>query len=137
MIENLLRNVDGDQVLPENIVAMAHWQPEPGEITIPFKFARVILQDFTGVPVVVDLAAMRSAIARLGADPRRVNPLIPVDLVIDHSVQVDAFGTPDAFRYNVEKEYERNRERYTLLKWVQQSSLTSGWCHPGLGSSIR
>jgi len=133
MLESLLRNVDGYQVLPEDVIALARWQPEPGEINVPLKLARVILQDFTGVPGVVDLAAMRSAMARLKADPKRINPLVPVDLVIDHSVQVDHFGTPDAFRLNVAKEYERNRERYTLLKWAQRSLTNFRVVPPGAG----
>ncbi|MBI4236695.1 MAG: aconitate hydratase, partial [Chloroflexi bacterium] len=93
MLESLLRNVNEYDVRSEDVAALARWQPEPGEINIPLKLARVILQDFTGVPTVVDLAALRSAMARLGADPKRINPLVPVDLVIDHSVQVDYFGS--------------------------------------------
>ena len=133
MLESILRNVDGYQVLPGDVEALARWQPEPGEINVPLMLARVVLQDFTGVPVAVDLAAMRSAMARLGADPERINPLVPADLVIDHSVQVDVFGTRDAFRYNVEKEYERNGERYTLLKWAQRSLANFRVVPPGAG----
>jgi aconitate hydratase len=133
MLESLLRNEDGYQVTQEDILALARWQPEPGEINVPLKLARVILQDFTGVPAVVDLAAMRDAVARRGGDPERINPVVPADLVIDHSVQVDAFGTAYAFFYNVEKEYERNRERYLLLKWGQQALKNFRVVPPGHG----
>ncbi|MGH7352886.1 MAG: aconitate hydratase AcnA [Candidatus Methylomirabilales bacterium] len=133
MLESLLRNVDRYQVLPEDVVALARWRAEPGETNVPLKLARVVLQDFTGVPAVVDLAAMRSAMARLEADPGKINPLVPADLVIDHSVQVDFFGTANAFRSNVEKEYERNRERYTLLKWAQRSLTNFRVVPPGAG----
>ena len=109
MLESLLRNVNGYDVREEDVRALAGWQPEPGEITVPLRLARVILQDFTGVPAVVDLAALRSAMARAGADPSVINPVVPVDLVIDHSVQVDFFGTAYALAGNVEKEYERKR----------------------------
>ncbi len=101
---------------------LAGWKAEsPAQVELPFKPARVILQDFTGVPAVVDLAAMRSAMVRMGADAKRVNPLIPVDLVIDHSVQVDQFGSRYALYYNAEREFERNRERYEFLKWGQKA----------------
>ncbi len=133
MLESLLRHEDGYQVTREDIEALARWQPDPGEINVPLKLARVILQDFTGVPAVVDLAAMRDAVARRGGDPKRINPVVPADLVIDHSVQVDAFGTAYAFFYNVEKEYERNRERYLLLKWAQQALKNFRVVPPGTG----
>ncbi|WP_038056397.1 aconitate hydratase AcnA [Thermus amyloliquefaciens] len=133
MLESLLRNEDGYQVTREDIEALARWQPEPGEINVPLKLARVILQDFTGVPAVVDLAAMRNAVAERGGDPKRINPVVPADLVIDHSVQVDAFGTAYAFFYNVEKEYERNRERYLLLKWAQNALENFRVVPPGTG----
>ena len=104
----------------EDVAALATWQPGgDSDIEIPFMPGRVLLQDFTGVPAVVDLAAMRDAMAELGGDPARINPLVPADLVIDHSVQVDRFGTSDAFAFNVEREYERNGERYQLLRWAQ------------------
>ncbi len=103
------------------------------EAEIPFMPARVILQDFTGVPAVVDLAAMRDAMADLGGDPARVNPLVPADLVIDHSVQVDQFGTPAAFAFNVEREYERNGERYQLLRWAQTAFRDLRVVPPGTG----
>ena len=101
LLESLLRNANGYDILAEDVVALARWQPDPGEINVPMKLARVILQDFTGVPAVVDLEAMRSAMTRLQADPSRINPLVPVDLVIDHSVQVDVFGSAAAFLSNV------------------------------------
>jgi aconitate hydratase len=122
LLENLLRREDGRQVTREHIEAVLCWDPaRVPEREIPFMPARVLLQDFTGVPAVVDLAAMRDAVRSLGGDPNRINPLQPADLVIDHSVQVDAFGTPDAFRINVEHEFERNRERYAFLRWGQQA----------------
>ncbi|MGQ9649233.1 MAG: aconitate hydratase AcnA [Phycisphaerae bacterium] len=121
LLENLLRNVDGFQVTAEDVTRLAGWSPKPAEVEVPFKPGRVILQDFTGVPALVDLAAMRAALKRLGGDPRRINPEVPCDLIIDHSVQVDAFGAPEALRINQEIEFERNRERYTFLKWGQQA----------------
>ncbi len=133
MLESLLRNVNGYDVLREDVEALARWQPTPGEINVPLKLARVVLQDFTGVPAVVDLAAMRSAMARMGADPKRINPVVPVDLVIDHSVQVDLFGTTGALQFNVGREYERNRERYMLLKWAQDSIDNFRVVPPGAG----
>src|SRR5215210_2559487 len=120
LLENLLRNEDGVGVRKEDVEALASWdhQAEPSK-EIAFTPARVVLQDFTGVPCVVDLAAMRDAMADLGGDPAKINPLVPVELVIDHSVQVDVFGTRDAFRINAEKEFERNKERYAFLRWGQ------------------
>jgi len=122
LLENLLRHEDGVTVRVEDIAAVAQWEAaaEP-QTEIAFYPARVLLQDFTGVPAVVDLAAMREAVARLGGDPRRVNPMQPVELVIDHSVQVDAFGQPQAWQINSELEYQRNRERYIFLRWGQQA----------------
>ena len=122
LLENLLRCEDGRLVTPGNIEALARWDPEAKvRDEIAFTPARVLLQDFTGVPAVVDLAAMRDGVARLGGDPGRVNPVQPVELVIDHSVQVDHFGTPDAFRLNAELEFARNRERYAFLRWGQNA----------------
>ena len=120
LLENLLRNEDGVGVRKEDVEALASWdhKAEPSK-EIAFTPARVVLQDFTGVPCVVDLAAMRDAMADLGGDPGKINPLVPVELVIDHSVQVDVFGTRDAFRINAEKEFERNKERYAFLRWGQ------------------
>ena len=120
LLENLLRNENGLSVRRQDIEALARWNPKAEPDTeIAFTPARVLLQDFTGVPCVVDLAAMRDAMADLGGDPAKINPLIPCELVIDHSVQVDDFGTPGAFANNTKLEYERNRERYTFLRWGQ------------------
>jgi aconitate hydratase A / 2-methylisocitrate dehydratase len=119
MIENLLRREDGVIVSTEQVEALARWNGKPGEREISFMPARVLLQDFTGVPVVADLAVMRDAIKRLGGDPKKINPLQPADLVIDHSVQVDSFGSADAFATNARLEFERNRERYLFLRWGQ------------------
>ena len=122
MLESVLRNCDGAAVTAEDVKTLAHYNAQsPAQVEIPFKLARVVMQDFTGVPAVVDLAAMRSAAKRLGGDPKKINPLIPVDLVIDHSVQVDYYGTPDALRLNSEVEFERNQERYEFLRWGQQA----------------
>ncbi len=120
LLENLLRNEDGVAVRREDIEALARWDhaAEPSQ-EIAFTPARVVMQDFTGVPAIVDLAAMRDAMADLGGDPARINPLVPAELVIDHSVQVDIFGTRDAFRVNAEREFERNQERYAFLRWGQ------------------
>jgi aconitate hydratase len=122
LLEAVLRSCDGYQVTEQDVKNLAAWDAEsPAKLEIPFKPSRVVLQDFTGVPAVVDLAAMRSAMQRLGGDPRKINPLIPVDLVIDHSVQVDRFGSLDALQSNVELEFQRNRERYEFLRWGQKS----------------
>jgi aconitate hydratase len=120
LLENVLRNEDGVAVTKEDVEALATWdaKAEPSN-ELAFTPARVVMQDFTGVPAVVDLAAMRDAMADLGGDPSKINPLVPAELVIDHSVQVDAFGTRDAFRINAEKEFERNQERYAFLRWGQ------------------
>ncbi len=118
LLEAVVRNCDGETVTEDDIKTLAGWQPsDPGNSEVPFLPARVILQDFTGVPAVVDLAAMRSTLERLGGDPERINPAVPVDLVIDHSVQVDVFGTPLALSRNAEIEFARNRERYEFLRW--------------------
>jgi aconitate hydratase len=122
LLEAALRNCDGRSTTEGDIAALARWNAKsPGTKEVPFLPARVILQDFTGVPAVVDLAAMRGAMARLGGDPARINPAVPVDLVIDHSVQVDVFGTPLALKRNAEIEFERNRERYEFLRWGQKA----------------
>jgi aconitate hydratase len=122
LLEAVLRNCDEKVVMKEDVENLAKWNAEaPAKVEIPFKPSRVVLQDFTGVPAVVDLAAMRSAMGRLGGDPKKINPLIPVDLVIDHSVQVDRFGSREALKTNVEIEFERNRERYEFLRWGQQA----------------
>ena len=134
LLENLLRNEDGRNVTPASIEALARWDAnaEPAR-EISFLPARVVLQDFTGVPCVVDLAAMRDAMTAMGGDPNKINPLQPVELVIDHSVQVDAFGTPDAFRTNVAREFERNRERYVFLRWGQSALANFKVVPPGTG----
>ena len=120
LLEAVLRTADGYEVMPQDVERLARWSPQMSEpFEVPFKPGRVILQDFTGVPAVVDLAAMRAAMARLGGKPDRINPIVPVDLVIDHSVQVDQFGSAFALFYNAEREFERNRERYEFLKWGQ------------------
>jgi aconitate hydratase len=122
LLESALRNNDGYAVTDDDVEKLLTWSPKTaGTTEIAFKPARVILQDFTGVPAVVDLAAMRSALHRAGKDHRKVNPQVPCDLVVDHSVQVDYFGSPDALEKNVEREFERNRERYELLKWGQSA----------------
>jgi aconitate hydratase len=120
MLESLLRNAGGKFVSQEDVEDLASW-PESVGGELAYLPARVVMQDFTGVPAVVDLAAMRSAMANVGGDPSRINPLVPTDLVIDHSVQVDAFGSPAALQFNAEREFERNRERYEFLKWGQQA----------------
>jgi aconitate hydratase len=134
LLEAVLRNCDGYQVTEADVKALAAWNaPAPAKVEIPFKPARVVLQDFTGVPCVVDLAAMRSAMKRLGGDPKKINPLIPVDLVIDHSVQVDAFGSSRALEENVRLEFERNRERYEFLRWGQKALANFRAVPPNVG----
>ena len=136
LLENALRHTvasDGP-VSADDVRALAAWDPSAsGEVELPFMPGRVILQDFTGVPCVVDLAAMRDAVAEMGGDPSRINPLVPADLVIDHSVQVDQYGTEAAFLINVEREYERNGERYALLRWAQQAFDNFRVVPPGTG----
>ncbi len=136
LLENALRHAGRGIVTSSDVETLAGWRPGAGgtsEVEIPFMPSRVILQDFTGVPAVVDLAVMRDAMADLGGDPARVNPLVPADLVIDHSVQVDRFGTPGAFAFNVEREYERNGERYALLRWAQTAFSDLRVVPPGTG----
>jgi len=134
LLENLLRHEDGFAVTAEDILALARWDPrQPPEREIAFMPARVLLQDFTGVPAIVDLAAMRDAMAELGGDPKTINPLQPVELVIDHSIQVDAFGTPEAFRLNQELDYQRNGERYAFLKWGQRAFANFQVVPPNMG----
>jgi aconitate hydratase len=134
LLENLLRNAGTKFASEEDVRALAMWGQKPLDVReFAFSPARVILQDFTGVPAVVDLAAMRSAIGREGGDPSMVDPLVPVDLVIDHSVQVDAFATRGAFAFNVDREYERNHERYSLLRWAQQAFAGFRVVPPGMG----
>ncbi|MGH9796483.1 MAG: aconitate hydratase, partial [Candidatus Acidiferrales bacterium] len=134
LLENLLRNEDGRFVRPESIQALARWNPTAkAEKEISFLPARVVMQDFTGVPAVVDLAAMRDAMKRMGGDAARINPLFPTELVIDHSVQVDHFGSANAFGLNVEVEYLRNRERYEFLRWGQKAFSNFAVVPPGTG----
>jgi aconitate hydratase len=134
LLENVLRHAGGGVVGEADVRVLAGWRPGSGiTAELPFMPARVILQDFTGVPAVVDLAAMRDAMADLGGDPARVNPLVPADLVIDHSVQVDHYGTADAFALNVAREYERNGERYQLLRWAQRAFRGLRVVPPGTG----
>ena len=134
LLENLLRTENGRTVRREDIEALARWQPkaEPSR-EIAFTPSRVLMQDFTGVPAVVDLAAMRDAIKKMGGDPRKINPLQPAELVIDHSVQVDDFGNPQAFGTNVDMEYARNKERYAFLRWGQKSFRNFKVVPPGTG----
>src|SRR6185295_3313033 len=133
LLENLLRHAGG-VVDAADVETLASWRPGvAAEAEIPFMPSRVIMQDLTGVPAVVDLAVMRDAMADLGGDPSRVNPLVPADLVIDHSVQVDRFGTGDAFAFNVEREYQRNGERYQLLRWAQAAFRDLRVVPPGTG----
>ena len=136
LLENMLRGsaTQPELVSADHVRALATWDPSaPGEAELPFMPARVILQDFTGVPCVVDLAAMRDAVADIGGDPSRINPLVPADLVIDHSVQVDQFGSDAAFLINVDREYERNAERYALLRWAQHAFKDFRVVPPGTG----
>jgi len=134
VLEALLRTCDGYEVTEADIRSLATWHAaKPAETEIPFKPARVVLQDFTGVPCVVDLAAMRAAMKRLGGDPRKINPLVPVDLVIDHSVQVDFFGAADSLARNVDIEFERNAERYAFLRWGQQAFQNFRVVPPAIG----
>ena len=134
LLENLLRTEDGANITADHIRALAGWDPTADpNIEIQFTPARVIMQDFTGVPCVVDLATMREAMADLGGDPAKINPLAPAELVIDHSVIADVFGAPDAFERNVELEYERNRERYQFLRWGQTAFDEFKVVPPGTG----
>jgi aconitate hydratase len=133
LLENLLRHEDGRIITAEDVLALARWSGAGEAHEIAFMPARVVMQDFTGVPAVVDLAAMRSAMHRMGGDPMKINPVVPVDLVIDHSVQVDVFGTPDAYEKNVELEYQRNVERYTFLRWAQSAFREFRIVPPGMG----
>jgi aconitate hydratase len=134
VLESVLRNCDGEKVRRKDVEALANWNAKsPANEEIPFVVARILLQDFTGVPLVVDLAAMRSAVKRLGRDPKIIEPLVPVDLVVDHSVQVDFFGSTRALELNLDMEFKRNRERYQFLKWGQQAFKTFQLIPPGIG----
>src|SRR5690625_2232054 len=137
LLENLLRNEDGRLVTAEHVTALAQWDPTGESSTeIPYTPARVLMQDFTGVPCVVDLVGMRDAMADLGGDPRKINPLIPTELVIDHSAIADVFNQPDAYLVNAQREFKRNEERYQLLRWAGQAFVdflvvppNTGICH--------
>lgn len=134
VLESVLRNCDGRKVQEKDVKTLAAWNAKsPATEEIPFVVARIVLQDFTGVPLLVDLAAMRSAVARLGGKPGIIEPLVPVDLVVDHSVQVDYYGWADAMKLNLDMEFRRNRERYEFLKWGQQAFETFGVVPPGIG----
>ena len=134
VLESVLRNCDGRKVREQDVRMLAAWHAKrPAAEEIPFVVARIVLQDFTGVPLLVDLAAMRNAVAAAGKDPAMIEPLVPVDLVVDHSVQVDFFGSADALRLNLDMEFKRNRERYQFLKWGQQAFKTFGVVPPGIG----
>jgi len=134
VLESVLRNCDGKKVSEENVKALANWQPtETRTAEIPFVVARIVLQDFTGVPLLVDLAAMRSAVSKLGKNPKIIEPLVPVDLVVDHSVQVDFAGAADSMARNLDLEFTRNRERYQFLKWGMQAFDTFKVVPPGIG----
>jgi len=134
VLESVLRNCDGQKVRRKDVEALANWNAKaPANEEIPFVVARIVLQDFTGVPLVVDLAAMRSAVKRLGHDPKIIEPLVPVELVVDHSVQVDFFGSVRALELNLDMEFKRNRERYQFLKWGQQAFKTFQLIPPGIG----
>ncbi|MDO9506287.1 aconitate hydratase [Hydrogenophaga sp.] len=134
VLESVLRHCDGERVMPEHVAQLAQWRPQ-GERTqeIPFTVARVVLQDFTGVPLLADLAAMRSVAERLGKDPKKIEPLVPVDLVVDHSVMVDHYGTKSALDLNMKLEFQRNNERYQFMKWGMQAFDTFGVVPPGFG----
>ena len=133
LLENVLRNYDGFSITDDHIQTLADWSSKPADKDIPFKPARILMQDFTGVPAVVDMASLRAEYVRHGKDGQKINPAIPVDLVIDHSVQVDYFGTDYSYNKNVELEYERNRERYELLKWAQKGLKNFTVVPPGMG----
>jgi aconitate hydratase len=134
VLESVLRNYDGLKITEEDVRNLAGWQPNAErQEEIPFVVARIVLQDFTGVPLLVDLAAMRSAVSRLGQNPKIIEPLVPVDLVVDHSVQVDFSNSSDAFQRNMEIEFKRNRARYQFLKWGMQAFDSFKVVPPGIG----
>jgi aconitate hydratase len=134
VLESVLRHCDGERVTAEHVSRLANWQPQASRSDeIPFTVARVVLQDFTGVPLLADLAAMRSVAQRLGQDPKKIEPLVPVDLVVDHSVMIDYYGTKNALDLNMKLEFQRNRERYEFMKWGMQAFDTFGVVPPGFG----
>ncbi|HRH17166.1 MAG TPA: aconitase family protein, partial [Aquabacterium sp.] len=134
VLESVLRNCDGHKVTAEHVRQLAHWQPvAPRTDEIPFVVSRVVLQDFTGVPLLADLAAMRNVAQSLGKDPKRIEPLVPVDLVVDHSVMIDHYGDNKALDLNMKLEFQRNVERYEFMKWGMQAFDTFGVVPPGFG----
>ena len=134
VLESVLRNCDGIKVTEEHVRQLANWKPNaPRTDEIPFVVARVVLQDFTGVPLLADLAAMRNVAADMGRDPKLIEPLVPVDLVVDHSIEVDVYNSKDALRRNMEIEFQRNGERYTFLKWGKQAFSGIRIVPPGNG----
>lgn len=134
VLESVLRNCDGNKVTPEHVAQLANWAPNAERVDeIPFVVARVVLQDFTGVPLLADLAAMRNVAASLGKDPKTIEPLVPVDLVVDHSVMIDHYGTKNSLDLNMKLEFQRNRERYQFMKWGMQAFDTFGVVPPGFG----
>jgi aconitate hydratase len=134
VLESVLRNCDGQKVTPKHVEELAHWAPNAERVDeIPFVVTRVVLQDFTGVPLLADLAAMRSVAAKLGKSPKTIEPLVPVDLVVDHSVMVDYYGTPKALDLNMKLEFQRNNERYQFMKWGMQAFDTFRVVPPGFG----
>ncbi len=134
VLESVLRHCDGRKVTADHVAQLANWQPNAARTDeIPFTVARVVLQDFTGVPLLADLAAMRSTAERLGRDPKKIEPLVPVDLVVDHSVMIDYYGRKNALDLNMKLEFLRNRERYEFMKWGMQAFDTFGVVPPGFG----
>ncbi|MGB9705796.1 MAG: aconitase family protein, partial [Pyrobaculum sp.] len=133
LLENVMRNLDGRDVTREHLERLAKWNPKAPEGEVAIKISRVVMQDYTGVPAVVDLATMRDIAVKMGKDPSLVNPQVPVDLIIDHSVQVDFWGSREALRRNLELEIARNRERYRFLKWAQQAFRNLRIFPPGTG----
>ena len=134
VLESVLRNVDGLKITEAHVRELANWTPQGARVDeIPFVVARIVLQDFTGVPLLADLAAMRDAARALGKDAKRIEPLVPVNLVVDHSVQVDYYNRPDALQLNMEMEFERNTERYKFMKWGMQAFDTFKVVPPGVG----
>jgi aconitate hydratase len=134
VLESVLRNYDGNKITEAHVKQLAGWEPKAARVNeIPFVVSRIVLQDFTGVPLLVDLAAMRSAAEKIGKDPKRIEPLVPVDLVVDHSVQVDHYGNKEALKRNMEIEFRRNNERYQFIKWGMQAFDTFKVIPPGIG----
>ncbi|WP_300716881.1 aconitase family protein, partial [Hydrogenophaga sp.] len=134
VLESVLRNCDGKKVTTEHVEQLANWKPNAERSDeIPFVVARVVLQDFTGVPLLADLAAMRNVAAAMGQNPKTIEPLVPVDLVVDHSVMIDHYGTKKSLDLNMKLEFQRNRERYEFMKWGMQAFDTFGVVPPGFG----